>query len=596
MNNFEKNREKWSENDPRRALMLQYQSEKNKPKKEVDANSWLQELDLKDVEVLFVYGVGLGEYYEALKKWLKKDKKRALIFLEDDLEAIYHLFHAVKGSSLIHDNQVRLFYFEHLEEVKEILLMLAWEFLMKKLAVVATTNYAKKKKEIVDLLHHRILHDATLHNSIVEEYLKYGAGFFKNFYPNILAMPGASLGTSLFGKFKKIPAIICGAGPSLAKQLPLLKSMKDKALIFAGGSSLNALSAADIIPHFGAGIDPNSTQLERLVSSNSKDLPFFYRNRMQHQAVQAIKGPRLYIPGSGGYDVAEWFENELEIERGEVLDEGYNVINFCVEIARAMGCSPIIFVGVDLAYTDMQSYAPGVIANNQIKKKDILKGTDFDLTALKRKDIHDKPIYTLWKWISESEWIGQYATDHPKIQLINATEGGLGFPGVPNLSFKSVARKHLTKTFDFPRRIRKGIASGSMPKVTRKKVNKLMEVLQKSIETSRHYLEVLLEEVNTMREKLQMMEKVEPNFNLLSGRAALFEMDLSEEVAYKYILDVFNEVFARIMYHETQELRLSSQTEKAKKMGLLAINAKRLTFLIQVAAVQQELIKMALHP
>lgn len=446
-----------------------------------------------------------------------------------------------------------------------------------------------------DLLHHRILHDATLHNSIVEEYLKYGAGFFKNFYRNILAMPGASLGTSLFGKFKNVPAIICGAGPSLSKQLPMLESLKDKALIFGGGSSLNALNAAGIVPHFGAGIDPNPTQLERISNSNSKNLPFFFRNRMQHQALQAIQGPKLYIPGSGGYDTAEWFETELGIERGEILDEGYNVINFCVEIARAMGCSPIIFAGVDLAYTGMQSYAAGVIADNQVRKNDILKGSDFDLTALKRKDIKGNPVYTLWKWISESEWIGQYAEDHPETKFINATEGGLGFPGVPNQSLKGVAAKHLTKKYNFPRRIKRGIEAGELPKITRRKVLKLMRTLQKSMETSQKYLEVLLEEVNAMRGKLLKTDAVDPNFNLLSGRAALFEMDLAEEVAYKYVLDVFNEVFARITYHETQELRLRKTSEKEKKMGQLAANAKRITFLIQVAAVQQELMRMALE-
>lgn len=544
---------------------------------------------MKETDVLFVYGVGTGEYYEALKKWLKKDAKRALIFLEDDLEAIYHLLHTKRGSELLRDSQTRLFYFEHFDEVKEILLMLAWEFLMRKLLVAVIPPYAKK--EIADLLRHRIVHDATLHNSIVEEYLKYGAGFYKNFYPNILAMPGAALGTDLFGKFKKVPAIICGAGPSLEKQLPLLKSLKEHALIFAGGSSLNALSAAGIIPHFGAGIDPNPTQLDRITRSNAKTIPFFFRNRMNHQALKLIKGPRLYIPGSGGYDTAEWFETEFGIKRDEVLDEGYNVVNFCVEIARAMGCSPIIFVGVDLAFTGMQAYAPGVVDQPQVKKEEILKGKDFDLIAIKKKDIHGKPIYTLWKWISESEWIGQYAEDHPEIEMINATEGGLGFPNVPNKSLKSIAKRYLAHTFNLEKRISRAIVP--MPQVTRRKALKLLKTLQKSMETSRNYLEILLEEVERLHMKLEKMETVGPDTNLLSGRAALFEMDLAEEVAYKYVLDVFNEVFARITYHELQQLKQSNLPEKAKKMGQLAANAKRLTFLIQVAAVQQELIKMS---
>ena len=123
MDNFEKNREKWSKNDPRRSLMLPYLSVKKKgPKRQINAKSWFQQLKLTDVEVLFVYGVGLGEYYEAIKGWLKKDRKRSLIILEDSLESIYYLFHEKSGSSLLHNKQVRLFYFERFEEVKDILL------------------------------------------------------------------------------------------------------------------------------------------------------------------------------------------------------------------------------------------------------------------------------------------------------------------------------------------------------------------------------------------------------------------------------------------------------------------------------------------
>lgn len=588
-NIFQTNLEKWSQTDPRRALLLPYLHPKKKPAEPRSASGWLKKLDLKEADVLFVYGIAAGEYYQALKTWLSEDSKHVLIFLEDDLEAIYHLFHTKCGSDLLKNKQTRLFYFEHVEEVKDILLMLAWEFLMKKLVVAAIPQYAKK--ETADLLLHRIIHDATMHNSIVEEYLKYGAGFYKNFYPNVLSMPGAALGTNLFGKFKKVPAIICGAGPSLAKHLPVLESLKDRALIFAGGSSLNALSAAGIKPHFGAGIDPNPTQLDRISSSKSTNLPFFFRNRMNHQALKMIQGPRLYIPGSGGYDTAEWFETELGIERDEILDEGYNVVNFCVEIARAMGCSPIIFVGVDLAFTGMQSYVSGVIEHNRVKKNEILKGSDFDLIALKKKDIHGKPVYTLWKWISESEWIAQYAKDHPKTALINATEGGLGFPDVPNQSLKSVVKKHLTRKFNLEGRIRRSVVP--MPQITRGKTLKLLNTIETSLQTCEKYLRILLEEVEAMRMKIEKLEVVDPNFNFLSGRAALFEMDLAEEVAYKYVLEVFNEVFARITYHEMQQLKQSAVPEKTKKLGQLAANAKRLTFLVQVAAVQQELIRIS---
>ena len=43
--------------------------------------------------------------------------------------------------------------------------------------------------------------------------------------------------------------------------------------------------------------------------------------------------------------------------------------------------------------------------------------------TLLKTDIYGKPIYTLWKWIAEANWIGDFAKAHPDITVINATEG-----------------------------------------------------------------------------------------------------------------------------------------------------------------------------
>ena len=45
-----------------------------------------------------------------------------------------------------------------------------------------------------------------------------------------------------------------------------------------------------------------------------------------------------------------------------------------------MGCSPLIFVGMDLAFTDMKAYAKGVVADASVEEQKILQGGDFDPT------------------------------------------------------------------------------------------------------------------------------------------------------------------------------------------------------------------------
>lgn len=601
MNLFQRNIEKWSETDPKRALMLPYLHFKKShllPKEsEQETKSWFHSLDLKETKALFVYGVASGNYYQIAKKWLEKGENR-LIFLEDDLEAIYALFQTDAGNELLHDPKVSLYYFDNIGEISQITLALRWEFFMKKIQVSAIKSYEKEKNEIYQELQHRIYNDQSLHNSLVQEYLEYGAAFFKNFYQNLSYLPGSYLGNALFGKFKKVPAIICGAGPSLDKQLALLKTLQDKALIFAGGSALNALVANGITPHFGAGIDPNKEQLERLKETQSVEIPFFFRNRLYHEALKLIKGPRLYIPGSGGYDISEWFENELKISREPILDEGHNVVNFEVEIAHALGCSPIIFVGMDLGFTNMLSYASGIVKEPRVTKKAILKegknldSDDFDLRGILKKDIYGKPLYTLWKWIIESEWMGDFLEEHPKALLINATEGGLGFPSVKNENFKSVYKRYLNKSYPLKKRIAAAIKIGSLPKITTRKVNLLIKKISKSLTKCSSYLDILLEEIEVMSNKIKSLKKLEPSFSILSGRAALFESDLFEEDAYKYILAVFSEAFAGIINHEMRNLRKGNLSEKKKALKKLELNKQRLTFLKIVAEVNLEIIRM----
>ena len=324
----------------------------------LEAENWFSSLRLEGIKLLYVYGVGLGYYYEVLKKWLKEDEERHVVFLEDDLAVLKRFFEEPHAEVLLTHNQVTVCYLHDIEDKHGVLETLYWSFVLTPFLFTSLRSYELEKPKQYEAFRYKISYSTTMKNALVEEYLRYGVGFFRNFYRNILELDTSYWGNALFGQFPGIPAVICGAGPSLEQQLPLLKYLKNKALVFAGGSSLNAVSAHGILPHFGAGIDPNPTQYLRLTASEAFEVPFFYRSRMQHDAFRKIPGFRLYISGAGGYDVAEWYEKTFNLE-AEFLDEGHNVVNFCTEIATRLGCNPIIYIGMDLAFTGMKAYSRG---------------------------------------------------------------------------------------------------------------------------------------------------------------------------------------------------------------------------------------------
>lgn len=598
---LQKNLELWAAKNPKAALLLPYvdnttfnPSLLHSQDPVGEANNWFKSLDLNDIQILYVYGVGLGYYLDAAKEWLKVDKAHHLVFLEDDLSVLYHLFGTPKGTEILQHPQVLLYFFHDLKESTAIFETLFWNFVQTNMRVTALEAYAKSKVQRFADLEHKILYDASIKNALLEEYLKYGVGFYKNFYPNMLFLPGSYLGTGLFKKFKQVPAIICGAGPSLGKHVHELGKLKDRALIFAGGSAMNALNASDVQPHFGAGIDPNAEQYKRLSESAAFEVPYFYRNRMFHQAFQSIHGPRLYIPGSGGYDVPAWFEEKLGI-KADVMDEGHNVVNFCTQIAYEMGCNPIIFVGVDLAYTGNQQYAPGVVPNAKLEKGNLLHGGTLEKDTLSKTDIEGNQVLTLWKWVAESEWIGDFAKDHPEVTLVNATEGGLGFPGVTNQPLQEVIDDHLKKEYDLSGRVNGEIQNSPLPKISYETLVELMEQFEASLVRCQEYLTALLEESDKVKIRLSKAKKGE-TVALQTGRAALCETELAEEPGYKYILEVLNLTISLVLTKELGEVEASKRlSDKKKSIRKIEINDKKLVFLRDAAKFNSQIINLTLE-
>lgn len=552
-----------------------------------ESRRWFSKLNLDQIELLYVYGIGLGYDYVTLKAWLKKAPNRRVVFLENDLAVIHRFFETPLATQLLKHPQVMLHYFEGLDEPRSPLTELYWSFMTTNMTISALRCYAKQRPTEYRELEHKLLYDATLRHALVEEYLSYGVSFFRNFYPNLLSLPGSYLGDALANKFQGVPAIICGAGPSLNKQFQLLGQLTDKALIFAGGSALNVLTEAKIAPHLGAGVDPNPEQYKRL-QSTIPTLPFLYRNRLYHEALKLVEGPRLYITGSGGYDVAAWIEEQLDLTSAQV-EEGFNVVNFCIDIARVWGCNPIVLVGMDLAFTDMEAYAKGVIKKSKVSRSS-LQGEDLDSTAILRPDIFGHPVYTLWKWIAESYWIGDFAKEYPEITLLNATEGGIGFPGVENVSLEAVAKAHLQESCQPKERLQKEMQGATIPHVTKEKVIEVMRALQDSLNRCQSQLEILIMEAEKVAKEIENTQVVPTTTQ--SGRAALCETELAEEPAYQAVLEVFNIVYSKVLNHELQSLLREEGVQAA--INKIRLNIRRLTFLRDVAAANSALIEHSL--
>ncbi len=537
---------------------------------------FFDEIPKEACEVVAVFGVDSGEVYQEAADWLKQDPKRRFVYFEDSLKRLRAFLESEAAAALFMDPQAEVHAVQDLSQgtFQEI----GWSWLGQSILPLALPDYEARRPEDAATFKRLVTYEAERKKEVVDEYLKLGIVFYRNFYQNLWTLPDAFWGHDLFGAFKNVPAIICGAGPSLEKHLPKLKKLKDRALIIAGGSALKALQSGGARPHFGVGIDPNPSQLDRIRGWECA-APFFYRGRMHAEALRHVKGPKLYLAGSGGYDTAEWFERRFGLEC-DALDEGHNVVNFSAEIARMLGCSPIIFVGIDLAFTNDAAYAPGVEDASSLPE---------EAQLILETDIYGNPVKTLWKWTAEAKWLADYAEEHKEVAWVNATEGGIGIRGVPHQALEDL---NFDRCGSVDARAFQALHSLKRTGVRTEDVAAAMKTLAGSLERASAALQTLIDEGEALHAKIEEGDRLDLQ---QTGRAALAEIDLAEEEAYPAVLEMFNAIYVKMHHHRLFEMQKGSD-EREKKLGQLELGISKYKFLKAVADANLLLMKPMITP
>lgn len=519
-----------------------------------EAKQWFSSLNLTHIKAIFIYGIGLGYYYEAAVNWLREEKNRYLIFLEDDADVFHCFLETERCCEILADPQVKLtFLTDSIGQRVFQFTRLSNLFISSPFVYTGLECYSQNKPAVYLENKSTLAFMINMSQMLLSETKSYGIPFFRNYFFNLFDLPTSYFGNHLFGKFQGTPAIICGAGPSLNKNVELLATLQDKALIFAGGTALNALNGKGVMPHFGVGIDPNPDQFTRLIMNQAYETPFLYRCRMLHEALNMVHGDRLIVTGSGGYKIGTWLEKELGVEEQE-LEEGFNVLNFSVLIAQAMGCNPIICVGIDLAYSNGDSYASGVINHPIHNLRGNFRTKCLEEELVSKLDIYGKPIFTLWKWIAESMWYTHFFDNHPQTTLINATEGGIGFPHVPNMTLKSVQEKYLTKQLDLASYLHGAIQNSPMPESYNE--NHITKVVRELIDSLSRCGTICQDIVKSLSKQIEDPLKNESGTEEIAQEVA----KLFKEKAYEAMLSKFNDDYLRCNELEMSRLIADKQT------------------------------------
>ncbi len=162
---------------------------------------------------------------------------------------------------------------------------------------------------------------------------------------------------ALQNRFPGIPALIVGAGPSLDDQSPDVAALADRAIVIASDTALSPLRAAGIDPPLVLAVDPSEWNARHLAGTTGNRGSWLVAEGSVHPtAVDRFAGRTFFFEVSG-HEPWPWFR-EHGLTRGRVRAWG-SVVTSAFDLALRMGCNPIVFAGLDLAFTGGRTYCRG---------------------------------------------------------------------------------------------------------------------------------------------------------------------------------------------------------------------------------------------
>lgn len=241
-------------------------------------------------------------------------------------------------------------------------------------------------------------------NRFKDEYLEV---LFRNLYVCRKVNLAYELGKLITGD---IPVIIVSAGPSLNKNINILKQAKGKMIIIAVDTALRFLLEKDIIPDLTISIDPVKP-VKYYADARAKEIPCIIDICANPEIVKNQKG-RLFLLASNQYltDLFDLIKKPYKKNQ----PGGGSVATVAFALLYELGIKNIILIGQDLASDNGKTHAG---TTNEGELGDIPVEGIYGDTIRTRPDW-----YAYLKWFETA--IKAIKENSEDIRVIDATEGG----------------------------------------------------------------------------------------------------------------------------------------------------------------------------
>ncbi|EAI1548680.1 DUF115 domain-containing protein [Campylobacter coli] len=513
--------------------------------------------------VLYFYGFGNGILFKAL---LQNKNHQHIVVFEKDIEIIWVMFHILDFSSELQSARLMILENDKLQaqDYNELCSSKPFFQFSRIYFLELMSHYYERFHEDILGLNKKLAEN--FKNSIVSygndstDTLQGIEQFVYNL-PQMITHPSYK---ELLSKRKGISdtAIIVSTGPSLTKQLPLLKKYASKATIFCADSSYPILAKHGIKPDYVCMLERTEITAEFFnhdFGEFDKDIVFICAGVVHPKAIEYLKGRNLVITQK-----VLAFPYYINLKDFSYAAVEFSVAHMSYFLSVLLNHKNIIFIGQDLAYAENGNSHPDDYQNSANYESQMYKHILTEAYGGK-KEIKTHEVWIFFKQILEAMIIKYHITTY------NCTEGGARIEGTIEKPFLWACENLLDKDLNKPFEKLEPLSLNKQNEFLLKAYYKVYQSIKHcrdfskilsndfeniqsiylSLNEKEEYLNLAIEKIDKFKNKLEDIKQMQDLYEILSPLLIQFELNL----ARIYVLnpktkeDAFNKSILWIKEH-----------------------------------------------
>ncbi|MGI7220517.1 motility associated factor glycosyltransferase family protein [Campylobacter coli] len=519
--------------------------------------------------VLYFYGFGNGILFKAL---LQNKNHQHIVVFEKDIEIIWIMFHILDFSNELQNSRLMILqtssldieFFSNFCSSKPF-----FQFSRIYFLELMSHYYERFHEDILGLnkkLAENFKNSIVFHGNDPLDALQGIEQFVYNL-PQMITHPSYK---ELLSKRKGVSdtAIIVSTGPSLTKQLPLLKKYASKATIFCADSSYPILAKHGIKPDYVCMLERTEITAEFFnhdFGEFDNGICFIIKSIVHPNAINYLTKKTDNFTIVSTYAS---FIQYLKLDYFGYFNMGFSVAHMACYLSLHLNHKNIIFIGQDLAYAENGNSHPDDYQNSANYESQMYEHILTEAYGGKEK-IKTHHVWLMFKRNLEQDV--QKIQKYLDTKVYNCTEGGARIEGTIEKPFLWACENLLDKDLNKPFEKLEPLSLNKQNEFLLKAYYKVCKSIEHcrdfskilsndfekiqsvylSLNEKEEYLNLAIEKIDEFKNKLEDIKQMQDLYEILSPLLIQFELNL----ARIYVLnpktkeDAFNKSILWIKEH-----------------------------------------------